>query len=153
MSSLRLWQDPELLTIMDRARSYGTPRPESQVIRLHNPEVMKAFNHAWEVFFRQGVTDHSIKELCRLYISKSVQCEYCGGQRSVLARQQGATEDQVDEILDFERSERFDDRERPRWNGRWRSRGIRPSPLTICGTGCTSTSPSPNSSSSVTSSH
>jgi hypothetical protein len=39
---------------------------------------MKAFNQAWKVFFRQGVTDHSIKELCRLYISKPVQCDYCG---------------------------------------------------------------------------
>jgi len=105
-------QDPELLAIMERARTQGTPRPESQSIRLHHPEVMKAFNHAWEVFFRQGVCDHAIKELCRLYISKSVQCEYCGGQRSVLAQAQGATETQVDEILDFERSDRFDERER-----------------------------------------
>jgi alkylhydroperoxidase family enzyme len=105
-------QDPELRAIMERARTYGTPRPESQAIRLHHPEVMKAFNHAWEVFFRQGVTDHSIKELCRLYIAKSVQCEYCGGQRSVAAVAAGTTEDQIDEILDFERSPRFDERER-----------------------------------------
>jgi alkylhydroperoxidase family enzyme len=104
--------DPELRAIIERARTYGTPRPESQAIRLHHPEVMKAFNQAWEVFFRQGVTDHAIKELCRLYISKSVQCEYCGGQRSLLARQQGATEAQVDEILEFESSDRFDERER-----------------------------------------
>ncbi len=104
--------DPELRAIIERARTYGTPRPESQAIRLHHPEVMKAFNQAWEVFFRQGVTDHAIKELCRLYISKSVQCEYCGGQRSVLAREQGATEAQVDEILEFESSDRFDERER-----------------------------------------
>lgn len=104
--------DPELQAIMELARTHGTPRPESQAIRLHHPEVMKAFNRAWDVFFRQGVTDHSIKELCRLYISKSVQCEYCGGQRSVLAQNAGTTEAQVDEILDFERSDRFDDRER-----------------------------------------
>jgi alkylhydroperoxidase family enzyme len=104
--------DPELEAIMERARSEGTPRPESQAIRLHHPAVMKAFNQAWEVFFRQGVTDHAIKELCRLYISKSVQCEYCGGQRSVLAREQGTTEAQVDEILEFESSDRFDERER-----------------------------------------
>jgi alkylhydroperoxidase family enzyme len=104
--------DPELRAIMERARVYGTPRPESQAIRLHHPEVMKAFNDAWEVFFRQGVCDHAIKELCRLYISKSVQCEYCGGQRSVLAFQQGTTEAQVDEILNFESSDRFDARER-----------------------------------------
>lgn len=104
--------DPDLQAIMERARTHGTPRPESQAIRLHHPEVMKAFNAAWEVFFRQGVCDHAIKELCRLYISKSVECEYCGGQRSVLAQQQGATEAQVDELLDFERSDRFDARER-----------------------------------------
>src|ERR1700704_5250946 len=104
--------DPELLAIMERARTCGTPRPESQAIRLHHPEVMKAFNHAWEVFFRQGVTDHAIKELCRLYISKSVDCEYCGSQRSMLAREQGTSEVQVDELLNFEQSTRFDDRER-----------------------------------------
>ena len=39
--------DPELQVIMERARVYGTPRPESQAIRLHHPEVMKAFNNAW----------------------------------------------------------------------------------------------------------
>jgi alkylhydroperoxidase family enzyme len=105
-------QDPELQAIMERARTFGTPRPESQAIRLHHPEVMKAFNNAWEVFFRRGVADHSIKELCRLYVAKSVECEYCGGQRSLLARQQGANEAQVDEILDFENSDRFDERER-----------------------------------------
>ena len=104
--------DPELVAIMERARLYGTPRPESQAIRLHNPPVMKAFNNACEAFFRQGVTDHAIKELCRLYIAKSVDCQYCGGQRSVLAMQRGATESQVDDILEFESSERFDDRER-----------------------------------------
>jgi hypothetical protein len=60
--------DPELAAIMERARLFGTPRPERQAIRLHNPPVMKAFNNAWEAFFRQGVTDHAIKELCRRYI-------------------------------------------------------------------------------------
>jgi alkylhydroperoxidase family enzyme len=105
-------EDPELEAIMERARTLGTPRPESQAIRLHNPDVMKAFNNAWEVFFRQGEVDHSVKELCRLYISKSVECEYCGGQRSETARALGTTEDQVDEILTFETSDRFDERER-----------------------------------------
>jgi alkylhydroperoxidase family enzyme len=104
--------DPELLAIMERARTEGTPRPESQAIRLHHPEVMKAFNHAWDTFFRQGVAPHAIKELCRLYISKSVECEYCGGQRSIVAQREGATEMQVDEILDLERSERFDPAQR-----------------------------------------
>lgn len=105
-------EDPELLAILERARLEGTPRPESQAIRLHNPEVMKAFNHAWDEFFRRGVTPHPIKELCRLYISKSVDCEYCGGQRSLTAQRAGTTEMQVDELLDFERSDRFEPAER-----------------------------------------
>jgi alkylhydroperoxidase family enzyme len=104
--------DPEVLALIERARVLGTPRPESQAIRAHNPAVMKAFNHAWETLFRQGQVDHSIKELCRLYISKSVECEYCGGQRSIAAREGGTTEDQIDEILMFETSDRFDERER-----------------------------------------
>jgi alkylhydroperoxidase family enzyme len=109
--------DPEVLAILERARRLGTPRPESQAIRAHHPEVMKAFNQAWETFFRQGITDHSIKELCRLYISKSVDCEYCGGQRSVAAAEQGTSERQIDEILEFESSDRFDEREKAalRW--------------------------------------
>jgi hypothetical protein len=37
--------NPELVEIMERARTQGTPRPESQAIRLHHPAVMKAFNH------------------------------------------------------------------------------------------------------------
>jgi alkylhydroperoxidase family enzyme len=104
--------DPELVQIMERARTLGTPRPESQAIRLHHPAVMKAFNNAWETFFRQGVVDHAIKELCRLYISKSVECQYCGGQRSALAQEQGTTESKVDDILNFEDSEKYDARER-----------------------------------------
>jgi alkylhydroperoxidase family enzyme len=109
--------DPEVEAILDRARRLGTPRPESQAIRAHNPKVMKAFDHFWETTFRQGEVDHSVKELCRLYISKSVECEYCGGQRSVRAREAGTGEEQVDEILEFESSDRFDERERAalRW--------------------------------------
>jgi alkylhydroperoxidase family enzyme len=109
--------DPEILAILERARTLGTPRPESQAIRAHHPEVMKAFNQAWETFFRQGVADHAIKELCRLYISKSVDCEYCGGQRSLTATERGTSERQIDEFLEFESSDRFDEREKAalRW--------------------------------------
>jgi len=108
--------DPEAVAILDRARRFGTPRPESQAIRAHNLPVLKAFDNAWEVFFRQGLVDHSVKELCRLYVAKSVDCAYCGAQRSVRAAEEGTSEDQVDEILDFESSDRFDDRERAALN-------------------------------------
>jgi alkylhydroperoxidase family enzyme len=41
-----------------------------------------------------------------------VDCEYCAGQRSATAQRAGATELQVDELLDFERSDRFEPAER-----------------------------------------
>jgi hypothetical protein len=69
-------EDPELREYMDLARRYGTPRPETQSIRSHVPAVAKAFSHAWERIFRQGALEHSLKELCRVYVSQTIECEY-----------------------------------------------------------------------------
>ena len=68
--------DPELREYMELARKYGTPRPETQAIRSHVPAVARAFSRAWERIFRQGVLEHSLKELCRAYVSKTIECEY-----------------------------------------------------------------------------
>lgn len=68
--------DPEIRGYLERARREGTPRPESQAIRAHNPGVIRAFSQAWDLTFRHGVLDHAIKELCRVYVSKSIECEY-----------------------------------------------------------------------------
>ena len=104
--------DADMQAEMDRCRRDGTPRPESSAIRAHVPACFWGFARSWREIFRQGVCDHRIKELCRVYISRSVKCEYCGNQRSVKAAQQGLTEGKYDELLNFERSERFDDREK-----------------------------------------
>ena len=61
---------------------------------------------SWNNIFRNGVLDHAIKELCRLYVSRSVQCEYCGNQRSVKSTVSGALiEDHVLDLLNFEKSD------------------------------------------------
>lgn len=69
-------EDPELLQYMEQARRFGTPRPETQAIRSHVPAVAKAFSRAWERIFRQGVLEHSLKELCRVYVSRTIDCNY-----------------------------------------------------------------------------
>lgn len=102
-------RDPELLAILDRAAREGTPRPESQAVRAHVPAVLRSFSDNWQQAFRTGVTDHSIKELCRSYVARSVECEYCGSQRSTAGN---VTERQWDDVLEFERSDRFDAREK-----------------------------------------
>lgn len=68
--------DPEIVGYLEDARLHGTPRPESQAIRAHVPDVIRAFTQAWRMTFRSGVCDHSIKELCRVYVSRSIDCEY-----------------------------------------------------------------------------
>ena len=68
--------DPELIADLDRARRYGTPRPETQSIRSHVPAVAKAFSRAWDAIFREGIVEHELKELCRVYVSKTIECDY-----------------------------------------------------------------------------
>ena len=97
---------------MERCRREGTPRPESSAVRAHVPAAFWAFADSWQAIFRDGVCDHAIKELCRIYVSRSVKCEYCGNQRSEQARAQGLTEGQYDDLLNFEKSARLGDREK-----------------------------------------
>ena len=68
--------DPEIRSYLEMARREGTPRPESQAIRANNPNVIRAFSQAWDLTFRNGVVDHKLKEMCRVYVSKSIDCEY-----------------------------------------------------------------------------
>lgn len=68
--------DPELIAFMQHAQRFGTPRPETQSIRSHVPAVAKAFSRGWERIFRDGLVEHPLKELCRVYVSESIGCEY-----------------------------------------------------------------------------
>ena len=62
--------------ILEFARQQGTPRPESQAIRAHVPAVLHAFTRAWRETFLEGIVEHSLKELCRVFVSQSIACEY-----------------------------------------------------------------------------
>jgi alkylhydroperoxidase family enzyme len=104
--------DQDMQAEMDRCRREGTPRPESSAVRAHVPACFWSFADSWEAIFRNGVCDHAIKELCRVYVSRSVKCEYCGNQRSEQAAKQGLHEAQYDELLNFEKSGRYDERQK-----------------------------------------
>jgi alkylhydroperoxidase family enzyme len=104
--------DAEMQKEMDRCRREGTPRPESSAIRAHVKACFWFFANSWRDLFRNGVLEHPIKELCRLYISRSVQCDYCGNQRSVKAAGAGMIEDDVKDLLNFEKSKRYDERQK-----------------------------------------
>ena len=104
--------DERMQEEMHRCAREGTPRPESSAVRAHVPDVFWAFADSWKAIFHSGVCDHAIKELCRVYISRTVKCEFCGNQRSVKGSSEGLIEGQYDELLNFESSDRFDDRQK-----------------------------------------
>ena len=68
--------DARMRAEMDRCRREGTPRPESSAVRAHVPACFWAFADSWQALFRQGVCDHALKELCRVYVSQIVDCHY-----------------------------------------------------------------------------
>ena len=104
--------DERMQEEMHRCAREGTPRPESSAVRAHAPNAFWAFADSWKALFHSGVCDHSIKELCRVYVSRTVKCEFCGNQRATKATAAGLAEQQYDAVLNFESSEQFDDRQK-----------------------------------------
>jgi alkylhydroperoxidase family enzyme len=104
--------DAEMQKEMERCRREGTPRPESSAVRAHVPAAFWSFANSWRDLFRNGVCEHPIKELCRLYVSRSVQCDYCGNQRSIKAAGAGMIEEDVKDLLNFEKSQRYSDKQK-----------------------------------------
>jgi alkylhydroperoxidase family enzyme len=105
-------KDPAMLAELDRCRRQGTPRPESQAVRAHVPAVFWSFANSWRDVFHSGVADHAIKELCRLYVSRAVLCEFCGNQRSIKAAASGVVEDDVRDLINFESSQRYSEKQK-----------------------------------------
>jgi hypothetical protein len=64
-------KDPAMIVEFERCAREGTPRPESQAVRAHVPAVFWSFANTWRDVFKNGVADHKIKELCRVYVSRS----------------------------------------------------------------------------------
>jgi len=103
---------PVMRTEMERCAKMGTPRPESSAVRAHVPGAFWAFANSWRNIFHTGVCDHAIKELCRLYVSRGVTCEFCGNQRSTKAFSGKLNEAQTDDLVNFEKSTKYNEREK-----------------------------------------
>ena len=76
------------------------------------PATFWSFANTWRDVFKNGVADHRIKELCRIYVSRSVLCEFCGNQRSIKAAKSGLKEDDYSGLINFESSTRYDERQK-----------------------------------------
>ena len=104
--------DDAMRAEMERCAREGTPRPESTAVRAHVPACFWFFANSWNDIFRNGILDHSLKELCRVYVSRTVKCEYCGNQRSIKGAKEGLEEAHYDDLVNFEKSVKYDDRQK-----------------------------------------
>lgn len=104
--------DEAMQAEFQRCAKMGTPRPESQAVRAHVPDVFWSFANTWRDTFHTGVAEHAVKELCRVYVSHSVKCEFCGNQRSIKAAKDGIKEADYWDLINFESSARYDERQK-----------------------------------------
>src|SRR5262245_45873109 len=103
---------PQMRAEMERCATEGTPRPESSAVRAHVPGAFWSFANSWRDIFHTGICDHTVKELCRLYVSRAVTCEFCGNQRSIKAFSGTLHEAQTDDLVNFEKSTKYSEREK-----------------------------------------
>ncbi len=104
--------DEKMRAEMERCARFGTPRPESSAVRAHHPTSFWFFANSWNDIMRNGIVDHAIKELCRVYVSRSVVCEFCGNQRSIKGAEAGLKETHYDDLINFEKSVKYDERQK-----------------------------------------
>src|SRR6202451_315361 len=104
--------DKAMLAEFERSARQGAPRPHAEPIRPHVPAVFWSFANSWRDVFKNGVADHDIKDLCRVYVSRSVKCEFCGNQRSMKAASQGLVEDDYRDMFNFNSLQTYVERQR-----------------------------------------
>ena len=86
--------------------------PSTQTVTIIDNNSGLSFSSSAYSVFKNGVADHKIKELCRIYVSRSVLCEFCGNQRSIKAAKSGLKEDDYSDLINFESSARYDERQK-----------------------------------------
>jgi AhpD family alkylhydroperoxidase len=98
--------------MIESAQRTGAPDPRVVRIMLRNPKAGAAWVEYWNTLLYHGVLPHKLKEMCRIKISVAHQCGYCSTVRSHVAKAEGLTEDLVTELLDYESSTHFSEREK-----------------------------------------
>lgn len=102
--------DAECRNWLLNAIARGKPGPEFQAIRAHAPGVMRSFTKSRQWLYHEGILDFDLKELLRAYIALSGECTYCSNQG--VARDIRANQPELDQLLNYETSERYTRREK-----------------------------------------
>lgn len=98
--------------LIQSAERTGAPDPRVVSIMARHPTAGLGWVKYWNSLLYDGLLPHTLKEMCRIFISMEHECGYCSTVRSKIAQEQGLTEEKVMALPDFETSELFDDRDR-----------------------------------------
>jgi AhpD family alkylhydroperoxidase len=102
---------PYARELIESAKRTGAPDPRV-VSLMTRSKLGVAWVEYWNKLLYQGVLPHKLKEMCRIKISVAHQCGYCSTVRSNVAKDEGLTEDMIDDLFDYAGSKRFTEREK-----------------------------------------
>jgi AhpD family alkylhydroperoxidase len=102
---------PHTRGLIESAKRTGAPDPRV-VSLMTRGKLGTAWVEYWNKLLYHGMLPHKLKEMCRIKISVAHQCGYCSTVRSNVAKEEGLTEDLVNELFTYQDSKRFSAREK-----------------------------------------
>lgn len=101
----------EARELLRTAEAAGSPDPRVLRILFRSP-IGLAWYRYWLASSNDGQLPRDLKELCRVKIAFDHECGYCGTVRSAAAMAAGLTEERIQEVWNFERSDVLSVREK-----------------------------------------
>lgn len=102
----------EAKALIAQAEERGAPDPRVVSIMVRNPKAGVAWVKYWNSLLYDGILPHTLKELCRIQMSMETRCGYCSTVRSKVAQAEGLEEQKVAQLINYQTSDVFSDRER-----------------------------------------
>lgn len=103
---------PAARSLIEMAQQRGAPDWRVASIMARNSTAGLGWVEFWAKLLYEGLLPHKLKEMVRIRISVGHQCGYCSTVRSNVAAAEGLTEDLIAELLDYEASGKFSEREK-----------------------------------------
>ena len=97
--------------LLKTAAAAGSPDPRVLKILFKSP-IGIAWYRYWLASSNDGQLPRDLKELCRVKIAFDHECGYCGTVRSAAAKAAGLTEERIQEVWDYERSDLLSEKEK-----------------------------------------
>jgi AhpD family alkylhydroperoxidase len=97
--------------LIESAKRTGAPDPRVVSLMTRSPLGI-AWVEYWNKLLYQWVLPHKLKEMCRIKISVAHQCGYCSTVRSNVAKQEGLTEETINDLSEYASSKRLSVREK-----------------------------------------